>query len=212
MTSPPIKNVFGQARFPYNCIIWSQIRIRYMHDECLVYHMTMRFSETGSQLFRTNLLKQLCLYACKLLTFKKTSPWRIPIVRVAVIWLQPHIPFPNIRGRESVPHYNDVIMGAIASQITSLTIVLSTVYADAEQRKHQSSASLVFVRGIHRRPVDSPHKWPVTRKCFHLMTSSWLQPATRRDRWLPPTKGKFYALWLTTHFPYHWPFMGWLHL
>ena len=156
--------------------------------------------------------KQLCLYACKLLTFKKTSPWRIPIVRVAVIWLQPHIPFPNIRGRESVPHYNDVIMGAIASQITSLTIVLTTVYADAEQRKHQSSASLVFVRGIHPGPMDSPHKWPVTRKCFHLMTSSWLQPATRRDRWLPPTKGKFYALWLTTHFPYHWPFMGWLHL
>ena len=34
-------------------------------------------------------------------------------------------------------HYNDVIMGAIASQITSLTIVYSTVYSDADQRKHQ---------------------------------------------------------------------------
>ena len=42
-------------------------------------------------------------------------------------------------------HYNDVIMGAIASQITSLTIVYSTVYSDADQRKHQSSASLAFV-------------------------------------------------------------------
>ena len=41
-------------------------------------------------------------------------------------------------------------MGAIASQITSLTIVYSTVYSDADQRKHQSSASLTFVRGIHR--------------------------------------------------------------
>ena len=41
-------------------------------------------------------------------------------------------------------------MGAIASQITSLTIVYSTVYSDADQRKHQSSASLAFVRGIHR--------------------------------------------------------------
>ena len=41
------------------------------------------------------------------------------------------------------------------------------------QRKHQTSASLVFVRGIHRWPVNSPHKGPVTRKCFHLMTSSW---------------------------------------
>ena len=63
-------------------------------------------------------------------------------------------------------HYTDVIMGAITSQITSLTIVYSTVYSDADQRKHQSSASLTFVRGIHRRPVNSPHKWPVTRKMF----------------------------------------------
>ena len=43
-------------------------------------------------------------------------------------------------------------MGAIASQITSLTIVYSIVYSDADQRKHQSSASLAFVRGIHRGP------------------------------------------------------------
>ena len=57
-------------------------------------------------------------------------------------------------------------MDAIASQITSLTIVYSIVYSDADQRKHQSSASLAFVRGIHRGPVNSPHKWPVTRKMF----------------------------------------------
>ena len=63
-------------------------------------------------------------------------------------------------------HYSDVIMGTIASQITSLTIVYSNVYSDADQRKHQSSASLAFVRGIHREPVNSPHKWPVTRKMF----------------------------------------------
>ena len=55
-------------------------------------------------------------------------------------------------------------MGAMASRITSLMIVYSTVYSDADQRKHQSSASLAFVRGIHRGPVNSPHKWPVTRK------------------------------------------------
>ena len=71
-------------------------------------------------------------------------------------------------------HYNDVIMGTIASQITSLTIVYSAVYSDADQRKHQSSASLAFVRENPRGPVNSPHKWPVTRKCFHLMTSSWM--------------------------------------
>ena len=57
-------------------------------------------------------------------------------------------------------------MGATASQITSLTIVYWTVYSGADQRKHQSSASLAFVRGIHRGPVNSPHKWPVTRKMF----------------------------------------------
>ena len=57
-------------------------------------------------------------------------------------------------------------MSAIASQITSLTIVYSNVYPGAEQSKHQSSASLAFVWGIHRGPVNSPHKWPVTRKMF----------------------------------------------
>ena len=63
-------------------------------------------------------------------------------------------------------HYCDVIMGAVASQITSLTIIYSTIYSVADQRKHESSASLAFVRGIHRSPVNSPHKWPVTWKMF----------------------------------------------
>ena len=63
-------------------------------------------------------------------------------------------------------HYNDVIMGMIASQITSLTFVYSTVYSGADHRKHQSSASLAFVWGIRQGPVNSPHKWPVTRKMF----------------------------------------------
>ena len=63
-------------------------------------------------------------------------------------------------------HYDDVTMGAIASRITSLTIVYSTVYSGADQSKHQSSASLAFVWGMHRGPVNSPHKWPVTRKMF----------------------------------------------
>ena len=57
-------------------------------------------------------------------------------------------------------------MGAMASQITSLAIVYSAVYSDPDQRKHQSSASLAFVRGFHRGPVNSPHKWPVTRKMY----------------------------------------------
>ena len=63
-------------------------------------------------------------------------------------------------------NYTDVIMIVMASQITSLTIVYSTVYSGTDQIKHQSSASLVFMRGIHRGPVNSPHKGPVTRKMF----------------------------------------------
>ena len=63
-------------------------------------------------------------------------------------------------------HYDDVIMGATASQITSLTIVYLTVYSDPDKRKHQSSTSLASVRGIHRWPVNSPHKLPVRRKMF----------------------------------------------
>ena len=66
----------------------------------------------------------------------------------------------------TILHYCDVIMGSIAYLITSLTNVYSTVHSGADQRKHQSSASLAFVWGIHQRPVNSPHKWPVTRKMF----------------------------------------------
>ena len=63
-------------------------------------------------------------------------------------------------------HYCGVMVGAMASQITSLTIVYSSIHSSADQRRHQSSASLAFVRGIHRWPVNSPYKWPVTRKMF----------------------------------------------
>ena len=63
---------------------------------------------------------------------------------------------------------------AIASQITGVPIVYSTICSGANQRKHQSSASLAFVRRIHRWPVNYPHKWPITWKRFHLMTSSWI--------------------------------------
>ena len=66
---------------------------------------------------------------------------------------------------EALEHYcDDVTMGAMASQITRLTIVYSTVYSGADKRKHQSSASLAFVGVIHRGPVNSPHKLPVKRK------------------------------------------------
>ena len=67
---------------------------------------------------------------------------------------------------KNLSHYSDVVMGVMASQITSLTIVYLNINSGASQRKHQSSAPLAFVRGIHRGPVNSPHKWPVTPKMF----------------------------------------------
>ena len=70
-------------------------------------------------------------------------------------------------------HYSGVIMSVMASEITGVSIVYSTVCSGADQRKHQSFASPAFVRGIHRWPVNSPHKGPVTPKMFHLMTSSY---------------------------------------
>ena len=70
------------------------------------------------------------------------------------------------RARTMCTHYKDVIMRAMVSQITGVSIVCWTVCSGADQRKHQSSASLAFVRGIHRWPVNSPHKGPVTRKMF----------------------------------------------
>ena len=73
----------------------------------------------------------------------------------------------------NILHYSDVIMSVIGSQITSLTIVYSTAYSGIDQRKHQRSTSLAFVRGIHWWLVNSPHKGPVTWKMFHLMMSSW---------------------------------------
>ena len=107
---------------------------------------------------------------------------------------------------EAGKHYNDVIMGAIPSEITSLNIVYSTVYSGADQRKHQSSASLAFVWWIHG-PVNSPHKWPVTWKIFpfhdvimnnkltikktskpHITGPLWWE--STGDRWIPFTKGQ----------------------
>ena len=65
-------------------------------------------------------------------------------------------------------HYNDVLMSAMTSQITSVSIVYSTVCSGVDQRKHQIDASLVFVCGIHRWPMNSPQKGPVTLKMLQF--------------------------------------------
>ena len=78
-------------------------------------------------------------------------------------------------------------MTMLASQITSLPVVCSIVYSDVNQRKHQSSASLAFVREIHRGPVNFPHKWPVTRKMFpfdDVIMRSWIWVGCDKLCWI----------------------------
>ena len=89
-----------------------------------------------------------------------------------------------IQGHFHKSRYNDVIMTTIASQITSLTVVYSTVYSDADQRKHQSSASLAFVWGIHRDRWIPRTKGQLRGKCFHLMTSSCFELLLDCSLWL----------------------------
>ena len=107
-----------------------------------------------------------------------TSPQRVEIY-VLHIWLSNCY---NVLNGERLPgvfnivdawdfrtliyHYSDFIMSAIASPFSSITIVYSTIYSGPNERKHQSFASLTFVRGIHRWPVISLQKWPVTRIMF----------------------------------------------
>ena len=92
-------------------------------------------------------------------------------------------------------HYCDVIMGAMPSQISSFTIVYSIVYSVVDQRKHQSSASLAFVWGIHRWLVNSPHKGPVTQKMFPFddVIMQWFQ----WKPWLMFSCPRFFIILLT---------------
>ena len=77
-----------------------------------------------------------------------------------------------------IPHYNDVMMDAMAFQIISVTIVCSSVYSGADQRKHQSPASLVFVGRIRRWPVNSLH-----RKYAENISIWWRQHAEQLTKW-----------------------------
>ena len=66
-------------------------------------------------------------------------------------------------------YYEETVMSSrwpLNEHITGVSIVCSTVGWGANQRKHQSSPSLAFVRGIHRWLVNSPHIRPVTRTMF----------------------------------------------
>ena len=74
----------------------------------------------------------------------------------------------------------------MASQITGVSIVCLIVCSGLDERKHQSPVSLVFMKGIHRSPVDSPHKVQVARKNFRLITSPWKDVSSMSTYLLSP--------------------------
>ena len=126
-------------------------------------------------------------------------------IKLSLILVDTLIPCGSIPTDIVVPHYSDVMMGTMASQITSLAIVYSIVYSGADQRKHQSSASLAFVRGIHRWPMNSPQQGPVTRKNFQWMMSSWKEQIVRvvsqyRQSYAGGPSNQCGAMW-TEHVP-----------
>ena len=77
-----------------------------------------------------------------------------------------NILLPEINGNGFYAIIYDVIISAMASQITVVSIVYPTICPGADKKMHQTSAWLTFVRGIHRWPVNSPHKGSVTRIMF----------------------------------------------
>ena len=111
------------------------------------------------------MMTMMMMIMMMMMTMKTTLIMIITLLLLSS-WLNPT---PN--DQRLCTHYCDVIMSAVASQITGVTIDYSTVCSGADQRKHQSSASLAFVRGIHRWTVNSPHKGPITRKMFPLSYS-----------------------------------------
>ena len=106
-------------------------------------------------------------------------------------------PISRLECNENVSDDNNVIMGAMASQITGVSVVNSIVYSGSNQRKHQSSASLAFVRGIHRWPVNSVHKWPVTRKMFPF--NNVIMKIVIPEWWPPGDIVHSQQSWLTIH-------------
>ena len=107
-------------------------------------------------------------------------------------------------------------MSAMASQITSLTIVYWTVYSirRRSKRKHQSSTSLAFVRGIHRWPVNSPHKWPVMRKMLpfddviKVLCHLWQAPNNSRSVNFASWR-KVFVCFVYTRIPTYFNIISW---
>ena len=131
-----LDNPFPKSAFCFRCFqhIYIYLKFRWLRPIHLVSRL-VPYLNSMTHYFNT-LISKSC---GKITSTTDTSHW----VTVAVV----------------TTYYCEVIMDAMASQVTSFTIVYWTFHPGADQRKHQSSASLAFVRGIHRWPVNSPHRW-----------------------------------------------------
>ena len=133
----------------------------HQHHGCLLKRLFRRRSQKTSTLRVTG----LCVGNSP---GPVNSPHKGPVTRKMFPFDGVIMKFPKQR---KLAHCSDVIMSAMASLITGISIVYSIICSGTDHRKHQSSEPPAFVRGIHRWRVNSLHKEPVTRKCFHLMTS-----------------------------------------
>ena len=130
------------------------IQCWFRYGLCLVFGTLITFLST----------KHLVSYRVKLsfyqfsLYFIKDNHWFCmwKLTIISLIWISPII------------HYIGAIMTTMAPQITSLTVVYSTVYSDADQRKHQSSASLVFVGEF-----TGTSEFPALRASYAENVSIW---------------------------------------
>ena len=147
-----VANISRTACF-FNTIL---AHIRFLTGSCMLVYQGSRFKFQGPIV---NMIIISCTSVCEL--------------KCSFVFQCHHIYLDTDMAYDVSKHYTDVIMTTMASRITSLTVVYSIVYSGADQRKHQSSASLAFVQGIHRDRWIHRTKGHQCGKCFHLMTSSW---------------------------------------
>ena len=120
--------------------------------------------------------------------------------RLNLLWLMKHSLINPAWWQQCCNHDSDVIMGVMASQITSLPIVYLTVNSGTDQRKYQNSTLLVFVQGIRPDQWIPRIKGQYRGKCFHLVTSLWQKfKFYSWNQWVPsPSTWKWHTKFQNT--------------
>ena len=140
------------------------------------------------------------------------SSYSSPIIPLSLscAWITNNIGRKNISVvLHEFDHYNDVIMNAIASQITSLTTVDSTVYSRTGQRKHKSSASLAFVMGINRWPASNAENVFIWWRHYDLSDARKCRVKPQQTHLHSKMPHDDVIKW--KHLPRYWPFVRGIH-